>query len=249
MLAHMLERFTNGVWFETGPVRIVGTRLSVTMTVLRIEEGLVLHSPLPLTPERRAALLALGNVAHLYAPNTFHHLWLGQWSRAFPDARVHAPEGLEKKRSDLRIDRHTGEGTPFGDQLTEVPIHGFRLRETALVHQSSRTLVVTDLVHNIGRPAGAWTKMYTRMMGFYDRVALSRVLRWTAFDDRGAARQSVDRLLELPFEGLVVGHGMPIAERAHELFAHALRFLPEAANSRLPEGSKRRPLLSARPCG
>lgn len=245
----MLERFADGVWFEAGPVRIVGTRLSATMTVLRLDEGLVVHSPLPLTPERRAAVLALGNVVHLYAPNTFHHLWLGEWSRAFPDARVHAPEGLEKKRSDLRIDRHSGDGAPFGDELAEIPIHGFRLRETALMHRPSRTLVVTDLVHNIGRPEGAWTQMYTRMMGFYDRVALSRVLRWTAFDDRGAARQSVNRLLELPFEGLVVGHGLPIAEHAHELFAHAMRFLPEAAKPRLPAGSRRPPLLSAKPCG
>jgi hypothetical protein len=245
----MLERFTDGVWFDTGPVRILGTHLSATMTVLRLEEGLVVHSPLPLTAERQASVAALGKVTHLYAPNTFHHLWLGDWSHAFPEARVHAPEGLEKKRADLRIDRHTGEDAAFGDELTEIPIDGFRLRETALLHQPSRTLVVTDLVHNIGRPEGTWTKLYTSMMGFYDRVALSRVLRWTAFDDRAAARRSVDQLLEQPFEGLVVGHGLPIGERARELFADAMRFLPQASAPALPHRPKRAPLLSAKPCG
>ena len=99
----MLERFRDGVWFDTGPVRIVGTKLSSTMTVLRLEEGLLVNSPLPLTPERREAVLALGKIAHLYAPNTFHHRWLGEWSREFPEARVHAPEALLEKRADFEL--------------------------------------------------------------------------------------------------------------------------------------------------
>jgi len=245
----MLEHFADGVWFDTGPVRIVGTKLTATMTVLRLDAGLLVISPLPLTPQRRAEVLARGKVTHLYAPNTFHHSRLGEWSREFPEARVHAPEALAQKRTDLRIDRRHGDAAEFGDEVTEIPIVGFRLAETALVHRASRTLVVTDLVHNIGRPEGAWTKAYTKMMGFYDRVALSRVLRWTAFDDRGAARRSVDQLLEQPFEGLVVGHGLPIATRGHDLLAAAMKFLPVEGTPRLAVGPKRPPLLSAKPCG
>lgn len=245
----MLEQLANGVWFDTGPVRILGTTLSSTMTVVRLEDGLLLNSPLPMTPERREAVLSLGRVAHLYAPNTFHHLWLAEWSREFPEARVHAPEALAKKRSDLRIDRYHGNGpSAFAGELEEIPIVGFRLAETALFHRPSRTAIVTDLVHNVGRPAGTWTRMYTTMMGFYDRVALSRVLRLTAFDDRGAARKSVDRLLQAPFDALVVGHGAPITARAHELLATALHFLPADA-PRLPTPKKRPPLLSTKPCG
>jgi hypothetical protein len=246
----MLEEFANGVWFDSGPVRIVGTRLSVTMTVIRLEDGLLIHSPLPLTPERRAAVLSLGKVAHLNAPNTFHHLWLSEWSRAFPVARVHAPEPLAKKRPDLRIDRFHGDGSAaFGGELEEVPILGFRLIETALVHRPSRTAIVTDLVHNVGRPTDTWTRIYSKLMGFYGRVALSRVLRWTAFDDRRAARASVDRLLSTPFDGLIVGHGLPLATHGPELLAAAMAFLPAASAPHLPAGTKRSSMLSARPCG
>lgn len=246
----MLEPFATGVWCDSGPVRILGTHLTTTMTVLRLEDGLLVNSPLPLTPERRAEVLALGPVKHLYAPNTFHHLWLAEWSREFPEALVHAPEPLAKKRPDLRIDRFHGAGAaPFRDEVEEIPIAGFRLLETALVHRPSRSAIVTDLVHNVGRPADTWTKLYTRLMGFYDRVALSRMLRWTAFDDRGAARTSVDALLEASFEGLIVGHGAPIPTRGHELLATAMRFLPPAQAPRLPSGSKRSPLLSPKPCG
>lgn len=246
----MLERFAEGVWIDTGPVRILGTKLTSTMTVLRLDEGLLLNSPLPLTPERRAAVLALGKVAHLYAPNTFHHLWLGEWSREFPEARVHAPEALTKKRADLRVDRcHAPDAKPFSEEVAEVPIAGFRLLETALVHRPSRTAIVTDLAHNVGRPTDAWTKIYSKLAGFYDRVALSRVLRWTAFNDRAAARRSVDTLLESEFEGLVVGHGAPIATRGAELLEAAMHFLPPASAPRLPSRSKPVPMFSPKPCG
>jgi len=246
----MLAEFAKGIWIDSGPVRILGTKLTATMTVLQLEEGLLVHSPLPLTPERRAVVLSLGKVAHLYAPNTFHHSWLGEWNREFPAARVHAPGPLAKKRPEVRIDRFHDDGSSaFGDEVSEIPIVGFRLVETALVHRASGTAVVADLVHNVGRPTDRWTKLYTTMMGFYDRVALSRVLRWTAFDDRRAARASVDRLLSVPFERLVVGHGTPIAHRGQELLATALQFLPPAEQARLPARSKSTPLLLGKPCG
>lgn len=87
------------------------------------------------------------------------------------------------------------------------------------MYRPGPTAIVTDLVHNIGRPDHFWTKVYTETMGFYDRVALSRVLRWTALDDRGAAHSSVDAVLDHAFDGLIVGHGAPIAENARDVLA------------------------------
>jgi hypothetical protein len=106
------------------------------------------------------------------------------------------------------------------------PSTAFRMAETVLVHRPSATVVVTDLVHNIGRPTHLWTKAYTSACGFYDRVAQSRVIRWTAYSDRGAARRSVDALLAQPFERLIVGHGEPLAEDAHAALATATAWLP-----------------------
>jgi hypothetical protein len=230
----MLRAFRDGVWVASGPVRFLGLRLTATMTVLQLGDGsLLVHSPLPLSAEYRDQLSALGRVAHLYAPNTFHHQWLGEWAAAFPAARVHAPHELAAKRPDLRIDRfHDQGGTAGFDGVDEVPIRGFRLRETVLVYRPGATAIVTDLVHNIGRPDHAWTRLYTKAMGFYDRAALSRVLRWTSFDDRRAARQSVDALLEHAFEALIVGHGAPIAVDARAVLAAAIAWLPAAATSR-----------------
>ena len=223
----MLTPFSDGVWIDTAPVRFLGLRLTANMTVLRLPDGnLLLYSPVAMTPERRAAVEALGRVAHLYAPNFYHHLSIGEWAAAFPSARLHAPARLAKKRPDLRIDREHGAATEpaLDGVIDELRIDGCRLEESVLYYRPARTLVVADLVHNIGRPEHAWTRVYTRMMGFYDRVALSRALR-LAFSDRAAARRSLDRLLSLAFERHVVGHGTPLETGARDALAAAYAWL------------------------
>lgn len=227
----LLTPFADGIWTSAEPVRFLGLRLTSTMTVIRLGGGsLLLYSPVAMTPARRAAVEALGQVAHLYAPNTFHHRWIGDWSAAFPSARVHAPRDLARKRRDLRIDRVHGADAPepevaFAGVVDEVRIDGFRLHETVLWHAPARTLVVADLVHNIGRPEHRWTRMYSRMMGFYDRVALSRVIRWSGFSDRGAARRCVDGLLARPIDRLIVGHGAPVTTGGRDALAAAYAWL------------------------
>lgn len=223
-----LTPFAEGVWTAAAPVRILGMQLTATMTALRLGDGsLLLHSPIAMTPERRAGIEAIGPVSHLYAPNLHHHLRIGEWAAAFPLARLHAPVGLVKKRPDLRIDRTHGT-TPepsLAAVFDEIRIDGFQLEESALFYRPARTLVVADLVHNIGRPQHRWTELYSRSMGFYDRVALSRMIRWTAFTDRAAARRSLDSLLAHPFERLVVGHGQPLVEGGREALAAAYQWL------------------------
>jgi hypothetical protein len=210
-------------------VSFLGLQLTATMTVLRLGDGgLLLHSPLAMTPERRAAVEALGRVAHLYAPNTYHHLAIADWATAFPSARLHAPAGLAKKRRDLRIDRvHGGAPEPaFDGTVDEIRVEGFRLEECALCYRPARTLVVADLVHNVGQPRHAWTRFYARTMGFYDRVALSRAIRAGAFSDRAAARRSIEAILARPFDRLVVGHGAPVEREAQQALAAAYSWLP-----------------------
>ncbi|AKF09850.1 hypothetical protein [Sandaracinus amylolyticus] len=228
MIERVLTEVAEGVWVATEPVRIVGMRLTTTMTVLALRDGSVLvHSPIPATPERRAAVEALGRVAHLYAPNTYHHLWLGEWAAAYPTACVHGPPGLARKRPELRVGRvHGASGdAAFHDTLDELRIDGFRLEESALVHRPTGTLVVTDLVHNVGRPEDRWTRFYAKTMGFYDRVALSRVIRLAAFSDRSAARRSVDALLARSFDRMVVGHGTPVERGARDALAAACTWM------------------------
>jgi hypothetical protein len=64
-------------------------------------------------------------------------------------------------------------------------------------------------------------------MGFYDCVALSRMLRWAAFSDRAAARRSIDELLMRSFDRLIVGHGEPLTAGGREALARAFTWLAD----------------------
>jgi hypothetical protein len=231
------------VWLAHEPVRIVGMKLMATMTVIRLPgSDLLLHSPVAMTPERIRRVASLGTVMHLYAPNTFHHAWMGDWAREFPGACVHGPSALRKKRPDLRIDR-AHDVDSLGDLseiFDEVHIDGFALEESVLVHRPSRTLVVADLVHNVGRPADRWTAFYTKAMGFYDRVAISRMIRWTAFSNTRAARESLERLAGESFDRLVVGHGSPVEHDARDAVFGAYEWLRERRRLLLPGASTSR---------
>lgn len=224
-----LVAIADGVWTGTVPARILGMPLTATMAVLRLgDASLLVYSPVRLTTAWRAAVSSLGRVDHLYAPNLHHHRRIGEWSADFPSARVHAPIGLARKRPDLRIDRtiDARADPALAGVVDEVVIEGCRLNESVLFHRPSRTLVVADLVHNIGRPGHPWTRCYAGLMGFYGRVALSRMIRWAAFPDRPAARRSLDRVLALPFDRVVVGHGQPVAGDAPAALARAYAWLP-----------------------
>jgi hypothetical protein len=223
-----MKPIAEGLWVDTHPVSVVGVPLSATMAILDLGGGsLLVWSPVPLTPERRQAVEALGRVRHVYAPNLFHHSWVGDWAKAFPEAKLHAPRALAKKRPDLTITRVHGDAEPeFDGVLDEFRVEGCRLGESALVHRPTKTLIVADLVHNVGPLEGTWAKLYTKTMGFHDRVALSRMLRWTAFSDRRRARKSIDAILEQPFERFVVGHGEAVTKDPKEALRGAYDWLP-----------------------
>lgn len=236
-----------GVWTATDPIRLpyVGVRVTATMAVVELpDHSLLLFSPIEMTPERRTAVDSLGKVAHLYAPNLLHHLWIGAWADAYPGAVVHAPRALRAKRPELRIDRqHDREpAVDLSAAFDEVHIDGFVFEETVLIHRRSGTLLVADLVHNVGRPRGRWTRLYSRAMGFYDRIAISRALRWLAFSDRASARRSIDRLAERDFDRLVFGHGTPIVEDARAALLGAYTWLRPRQRRSAPElGTRRSP--------
>jgi hypothetical protein len=84
---HPMERVADGVWVADAPFSFFGVRLGTRMTVVRLRDGgLFVHSPVPLTPALRAEVDALGSVRHIVAPNIAHHLYVGEWKEAYPDA-------------------------------------------------------------------------------------------------------------------------------------------------------------------
>ncbi len=224
----MLTRHAEGLFTHAAPFSLFGIRIGTRMTVVRLPDGLLLvHSPVPIDDALRRAVDREGKVAHVVAPNAFHHLFAGQWAEAYPDAVVVAPRALRKKRRDLRIDRDLEDVTAgtFGGALVPHHIDGSMLDETVLVHPATRTVVSADLTENfVSGSDHLPTRLYLKAGGIYKKPGWSRFLRML-YRDRKAARRSIEALLEHDFDRVVVAHGEVLEHGAKDALRETFTFL------------------------
>ncbi|MBW2416116.1 MAG: DUF4336 domain-containing protein [Deltaproteobacteria bacterium] len=180
------------------------------MTVVRLPgRELLLHSPISATPDLVREVKALGPVAHIVAPNRFHHLFVGEWQRACPDASIYVAPGLETKRADLAIAGVLGEEPEPGwkGAVDQILLGGFPLaNEVVFFHRPSVTLIATDLAFNIGSSSPPLTRLAFRLGGAYGRLSPT-LLERLLVRDRTAFRHSLERILEWPFDRVVIAHG------------------------------------------
>jgi len=101
----MLKKFGHEIWTADGPdVAVVGFHYPTRMAVMRLSDGsLFIWSPIQLADSLRLEVDAVGQVRHIIAPNSLHHLFLPEWELAYPGAKVYAAPGLRKKRPRCRV--------------------------------------------------------------------------------------------------------------------------------------------------
>jgi glyoxylase-like metal-dependent hydrolase (beta-lactamase superfamily II) len=188
----------------------LGMRMPLCATIVRLADGgLWIHSPTPLSPELATAVEALGTVRDLVAPNRFHHLSAGAWAQRFPGARLWAAPGLPEKRRELSFAGVLGDGTtaPWANEIAALPLAGApAMNEVVFFHPASRTLVCTDLLFNVRKPASAMTSFILTLVGTKGRFAMSR-LWWRYARDRAALKASIEKMLEWDFGRVIPSHG------------------------------------------
>ncbi|WP_193975631.1 DUF4336 domain-containing protein [Microcoleus sp. LEGE 07076] len=165
--------------------------------VIRLNDSsLFVLSPIQLTPDIRADIDRLGAVKYLVSPNHIHHLYLGDWSQAYPDARLYASPRLAPKRKDLTFyktlstDISEPEWAGQIDQCLFGSGNGL-IDELVFFHRASRTVIFTDLVMDfdpvtlslLSRVTTQWNQMYqhtprgVQLAHIFDRAFLQNSLK------------------------------------------------------------------------
>jgi hypothetical protein len=197
------------------------------MSVVRLGAGqLFVHSPIALGPQLRAEVDALGTVRYLVAPNRYHHLFIQQWLSAYPQAQAFAAPGLPEKRPDIAFAGVLDDSAaPWAPDVLHAQWQGApQLNEVHFLHQPTRTLIMTDAVHNFGDERAVSTRAFFALLGG------SAGFRTTMIDrlinrDRVAARASLERLLRWPFERVIMAHGEILERGGQAALADAYRWL------------------------
>jgi hypothetical protein len=205
-----------------------GVRQRFRMTIVRLAGGgLWLYSPIGIDDGLAAQIAPLGDVAHIVAPNRYHHLFAGGAKQRYPAAMLWGVPGLPEKRRDLAFDRVVGvvsADAPWRDDLdglvlTSVP----KFNEVVFFHRASRTLICADLVFNIRSEPSFATRLVYRMLRVYGKPAQSWYFRKSM--DRAAVKPQLEAVLAWNFERICMSHGdvLDADADAHAVFADVLR--------------------------
>lgn len=227
----MLTEFGPSLYVADGPtVLFLGFPYPTRMAVARLTDGSAwVWSPIALTPELERAVDSIGPVRNIVSPNKIHHLFLGEWAARWPDARLHAPPGLARRKPELHFHAELGdEADPaWAADIDQVVFRGsIAMEEVAFFHRPSRTAIFCDLVqrHDPARMKGL-KGLLMRLDGLVGESG-STPREWRAsFLRRRPARAARARVLAWEPEKLVIAHGACAEENAAQILARALAWM------------------------
>jgi len=211
----LLSEYVPGqLWLQEYPIHFGGCDVNARMAVIRVSDtALMVHSPCEIDAATKEAILALGDVAYIVAPGSYHHLFVSSAQSAFPDAETYICPGIERKQPDLDFDWFLGDRPPeaWAGVLDQVLVRGNKLMwEVAFFHGASKTLLLVDLIENITDQTPdtnwvlkLWWKAVFRMWN-NPKPAPEYQMGWK---DKAAAKRSLQRILEWDFERIVIAHG------------------------------------------
>ena len=215
-----LRTLSTAVHVVERPQRFWGIELGARMTVLELDGGLLVHSPVDVDP---AAVAHLGTLRWALAPNLFHHLHVGRWVAA--GAEAWAAAGLPKKRPDVPFAGVVARGSvPFGGDVALFPLTCLPLvNEVVVLHRPSRTLLTVDLLFNVNATAPWLTRAALRGAFAYPGPSASLIER--VLMRRQTARLEIAELLDQDFDRLILAHGDVIERNGKAALARAYAWL------------------------
>lgn len=226
IVGETMQQVASDVWTTARRQRFWGVETGTRMTVVRLAGGgLFVHCPVELDARTRAEVEALGVVRAVVSSSLYHHLYVGQWMEAYPDAVFGACPGLETKRPDLEFGHVLGdEPHPLWAADLEPLLFSARFeREVVFFHGASRTMICADALLNLSEHASRVTRAVAALMG--NTAPGKGYLERIAVRDRRAARTQVDRMLRWDIERIVLAHGGLVERDGREVLRRAYAWL------------------------
>jgi hypothetical protein len=213
----MLTSLAPDLWIADGQiVSFFGVDYPTRMVAVRLEGGgLWVWSPVKLTPALKEQVCELGPVRHLVSPNKLHHLFLGEWQVAFPEALLWGTASTIAKFKALKFHGALADVAPpdWAGQIdqfyfTNSPF----LDELLFYHRASRTAIIADLSQTFSEAFLArhwpwWMRPIARLSKMVEGWGYPPPDYRISFRRRDSARRKIRVLIALHPEHVVLAHG------------------------------------------
>lgn len=218
------------IWIEERPLKLpVVGNIGMKMITIQLQNGeLMLISPVPLNESLKQELKDLGPVKYLVGPNSLHHLSLRPYHEAYPEAALAGPMKLQKRKK-LKFDITLVEGQVY-DWSAEVDMLLVDTKgmmcEAVFFHKPSKTLIVTDFLHNLPKPNDLSGKIVYYLNGFYRGLTTSNLARM-AWNDRKYLKERTAKMSQWDFDQIVMAHGEIIPKDGKQKFLQSIQWLQQ----------------------
>ena len=231
----MLEPAGPGLWYaDGGTVSFHGFDYPTRMVVIRLADGgLWLWSPVEMTPALESAVRALGRVRHIVSPNRLHYLFLEEWHRTFPDAKLWGTGQTIARCRSLH----------FAGTLTDIAPPGWRgeidqfcfdnspiMDEVIFFHRASRTAIIADLSQTFSRAFLErhwpwWIRPFAKLSGMTEGKGHPPLDYRLSFRHRKDARPKIRALIAEGARQVIPAHGTIVREGGEQFLRQAFSWL------------------------
>ncbi|MDJ0805244.1 MAG: DUF4336 domain-containing protein [Gammaproteobacteria bacterium] len=225
----IIEYVPGQIWILEYPVRFTGMDLYGRTSIIRLGSGeLMVHDPCVVTENLKSQIVELGVIRYIIVPGTYHHLYVADFQAVYPDGETFLCPGLETKRPDLKFDWMLGNkaDSRWAGELEQVLIQGTRhITEVAFFHKPSDTLILVDLLENIGddykHQAGLLLRFYWKVifrMWNNPKAAPEYQLGW---GNKEIVKAGLEQILSWDAKRVILSHGENIEGDVNQVLRKA----------------------------
>ncbi|EMC94981.1 hypothetical protein BAUCODRAFT_34980 [Baudoinia panamericana UAMH 10762] len=225
-------------------------------TIVALQSGnLAVFSPVAMTATVKKELATFGNgqVKYITALDQEHHIFLEEWHKAFPDAKVVGPDTLPEHRDKQgyfqipkdrwvlmrSADRAGGFSVSeeFDREFDTEYNSSHPNKELIFRHKPTRTLIQADLFFNLpayeqfsktqmNPTSGILTRLFSAMNNTRGEAIWQRRFIWYAISaaDRNGFNQSIGRIAKWDFDRVIPCHGDVIEQNGKGTFEKVFKW-------------------------
>jgi len=186
-----------------------------------------------LDAETKEKLNEIGPVKYIIGADAVHHLFLGEFKKEYPDAKLIAVEDAIQKRQDLSFDGSWGKDAPdtkhgFEDSIQHCYFSGFGNKDVAFLHTTSKTLIQADLLFNLPATEQYSKSKLSAKFPFFGSIGpnswAQKHMVWNLGSDKEAMKRDAKTVAGWDFDRIIPCHGDVIETDGNKAWRDAYKF-------------------------